>query len=40
MNIELGKKAKKQSISDFGVIDATVHWNLNASTLAEMSVKQ
>ena len=40
MNIELGKKSSKQSASDYGIENATVHWNLDADTLAEISVKQ
>ena len=38
MSIEKGLKASKQSIADFGIKDATVHWNLKSTTLAEISV--
>lgn len=40
MNIEKGHKSPKQSISDFGIKNATVHWNMDANALAEVSVKQ
>tara|TARA_B110000977_G_scaffold104984_1_gene136974 strand:- start:203 stop:1810 length:1608 start_codon:yes stop_codon:yes gene_type:complete len=38
MNIEKGQKALSQSISDYGIKNATVHWNLKSKTLAEISV--
>jgi len=37
MNIEKGLKSSKQSISDFGIINATTHWNLTPETLAKIS---
>jgi len=40
MNIEKGLKASKQSISDFGIINATVYWNLTSEILAEISVQK
>ena len=40
MNIEKGHKSSKQSISDFGIKNTTVHWNMDANSLAEASVKQ
>jgi len=40
MNIEKGLKASKQSISDFGIINATTYWNLTSKTLAEISVEK
>ena len=38
MNIEKGQKALSQSISDYGISNSTVHWNLNSKKLAEISV--
>jgi len=40
MNIEKGSRASKQSISDFGILNATVHWNLSSKTLAKISVQK
>jgi len=40
MNIEKGLKASIQSIADFGIKDATVHWNLKSTTLADISVEK
>ena len=38
MNIEKGQKALSQSISDYGISNSTVQWNLNSKKLAEISV--
>ena len=40
MNIEKGLKAPNQSVSDFGINNATVHWNLTSKTLADVTVKE
>lgn len=40
MNIEKGLKASNQSIADFGIEHATVHWNLKSETLATISVEK
>ena len=40
MNIENGLKAPNQSVSDFGINNATVHWNLTSKDLAEITVKE
>jgi phosphoenolpyruvate carboxykinase (ATP) len=40
MSIEKGLKASSQSIADFGIKDATVHWNLKSETLADISVEK
>ena len=37
-NIEKGVKPSNQSISDFGINDAVVHWNLDADTLSKITV--
>ena len=40
MNIEKGLIASNQSIADFGIKGATVHWNLKSETLANISVEK
>ena len=37
-NIEKGVKPSNQSISDFGINDVVVHWNLDSDTLSKITV--
>ncbi len=38
--MEKGRKEVSASVADYGIVDATAHWNLNPDTLADLTAEQ